>query len=68
MKDIVLIVLLMYLIFRDVVREDITSLFMKKEEKQEDKRYKEFKKEFNNMMDYSIEDAIKSKRGGLDGE
>lgn len=73
--ETILIILLIYLIFRDVFKEDIENFRYRREKKeeQEDKareeqRSKDLKEEFNNMMGYSIEQAIESKRGETDGK
>lgn len=73
--ETILIILLIYLIFRDVFKEDIENFRYRKERKEdqeskalEEKRNKDLKEEFNNMMGYSIEQAIESKRGDVDGK
>lgn len=67
--ELILVILLIYLIFRDVIRDDITKLWNKKPEKDEieEERQKLYKKEFDDMMSYSVEDAIRSKRSEIDG-
>jgi hypothetical protein len=65
--ETILIILLIYLIFRDVFKEDIDNFRYRKERKRdekEEKRREEFKDEFDKMMSYSVERAIESKRGG----
>lgn len=69
--ETILIILLIYLIFRDVFKEDIENWRYRKDrkaEEKEDKRREEFKEEFDKMMEYSIERAIDSKRGDTDGK
>ena len=73
--ETILIILLIYLIFRDVFKEDIENFRYRKARKEEqedkaleEKRNKDLKEEFNNMMGYSIEQAIESKRGDVDGK
>ena len=66
--EYIIVILLIYLIFRDIVRDDISKLFRKKETDEiEEQKQKAYKKEFDNMMGYSIEDAISSKRSEIDG-
>ena len=66
--EYIIVILLIYLIFRDIVRDDISKLFRKKETDEiEEQKQKAYKKEFDNMMRYSIEDAIASKRSEIDG-
>ena len=67
--ETILIILLIYLIFRDVFKEDIDNFRMRKERKadeKEEKRREDFKEEFDKMMSYSVEQAIQSKRGEAD--
>lgn len=69
--ETILIILLIYLIFRDVFKEDIENFRNRKERQvneKELKRREEFKEEFDKMMEYSVEKAIQSKRGDIDGE
>ena len=69
--ETILVILLIYLIFRDVFKEDIDNWKYKKERKtdeKEQKRREEFKEEFDKMMEYSVEKAIQSKRGEADGK
>lgn len=69
--ETILIILLIYLIFRDVFKEDIDSWRYRKEKKtdeKDEKRREEFKEEFDKMMEYSVEKAIESKRGDIDGK
>lgn len=68
-SELILIILVLYLIFKDSIRQDI-SLWRKKPEidEAERQRQKDYKREFDNMVNYSVEDAIKSKRGDIDEE
>ena len=69
--ETILVILLIYLIFRDVFKEDIDNFRNRKERKADEKdvkRREEFKEEFDKMMTYSIEKAIESKRGDTDGK
>jgi hypothetical protein len=68
-SELILIILVLYLIFKDSIRQDI-SLWRKKPEidEAEQQRQKDYKREFDNMVNYSVEDAIKSKRGDIDEE
>lgn len=69
--ELILIILLIYLIFRDVFREDIENWKYRREKRTNDEdehRRQEFKKEFDKLMEYSVEKAIESKRGDTDGE
>lgn len=69
--ETILIILLIYLIFRDVFKEDVENWKNRKERKineNDEKRREEFKAEFDKMMEYSVEKAIESKRGDTDGK
>lgn len=69
--ETILIILLIYLIFRDVFKEDIDNWKYRKDkhiDDKDEKRREQFKKEFDKMMEYSVEKAIQSKRGETDGK
>jgi len=69
--ETILIILLIYLIFRDVFKEDIESFRYRKERKADDKeakRREEFKEEFDKMMEYNVDKAIQSRRSETDGK
>ena len=60
--DILIILLLAYLILKDVkVKKKDADVVVKEVNKSEDTRNELLKKEFANLMDYSIADAINSK-------
>lgn len=60
--DILIILLLAYLILKDVkVKKKDADVVVKEVNKSEDTRDEELKKEFENLMDYSMLDAINSK-------
>ena len=69
--ETILIILLIYLIFRDVFKEDIENFRYRKERKAADKeakRREEFKEEFDKMMEYNVDKAIQSRRSETDGK
>lgn len=69
--ETILIILLIYLIFRDVFKEDIENFRYRKERKADDKeakRREEFKEEFDKMMEYNVDKAIQSRRSETDGK
>lgn len=69
--ETILIILLIYLIFRDVFKEDIENFRYRKERKADDKeakRREEFKEEFDKMMEYNVDKAIQSRRSEADGK
>ena len=70
--ETILLILVIYLIFRDMFKEDIHGWIHRNDKKEidkkEEKRREEFREEFDNMMAYSIEKAIQSKRGEADGK
>ena len=69
--ETILIILLIYLIFRDIFKEDIENFRYRKERKADDKeakRREEFKEEFDKMMEYNVDKAIQSRRSETDGK
>lgn len=62
MADIIIILLLIVLIFKDFVTIKVSPKEV--EEKTEDRvKREELQREFDRVMSYTIEDAIESKRG-----
>nr|DAO67288.1 MAG TPA: hypothetical protein [Caudoviricetes sp.] len=65
MIDYLIILLLLILIFKDFITIKVEKVEPKKEtyfETEEVKKQKERKEEFDKLMNYSIDDAIQSKR------
>lgn len=69
--EYVIVLLLVYLIFKDDIREEINyhkSKRVKPEkteaEMKQEKRKEEFEHELNNIMDYSMDTAINSRKAG----
>lgn len=66
MIDYLIILLLLILIFKDFITIKVEKVEPKKETyfetEEEVKKQKERKEEFDKLMDYSIDDAIQSKR------
>lgn len=67
--EYVLVFLLIYLIFKDDIRDEIRyhrekkhPLEKTKEQEQLEKRKEELETELRNMMDYSVDTAISSKK------
>jgi phosphatidylinositol kinase/protein kinase (PI-3 family) len=70
--EYLIVILLIILIFKEQIIELVKELLsLRDKEPTEDEvevqKQKEFKKEFDKMMEYSVEDAIRSKRSGIDG-
>lgn len=64
--ELIIIALLIILIFKEDIIRLVTTLREQHKEEAEEKP-DEYKKEFDKLMDYSIEDAIKSKRSDING-
>jgi len=63
--ETIIVLLLILLIFKDEIIELKTAIKAKKKPEEEpNKRKEEFEKELNNIMDYSINKAIESKKRG----
>lgn len=66
MMDYLIILLLLILIFKDFITIKVEKVETKKETyfetEEEVKKQKERKEEFDKLMNYSIDDAIQSKR------
>ena len=67
--EYVIVILLIYLIFKNDIREEIDyhrrrreKIEKTTEEQEKEKRKEEFEKELNSIMDYSIDTAIDSKK------
>lgn len=70
--EYLIVILLIILIFKEQIIElgkELLSLRDNKpnEDEVEAQKQKEFRKEFDKMMEYSVEDAIRSKRSGING-
>lgn len=70
--EYLIVILLIILIFKEQIIElgkELLSLRDNKpnEDEVEVQKQKEFRKEFDKMMEYSVEDAIRSKRSGING-
>ena len=67
--EYLVIALLIILIFKEDIVKLASDLRENKTEPNEAEQIKQekYKKEFDKMMDYSVEDAIQSKRGDIDG-
>lgn len=67
--EYLVIALLIILIFKEDIVKLVSDLRENKTEPDEAEQIKQekYKKEFDKMMDYSVEDAIQSKRGDIDG-
>ena len=63
----IIIALLIMVFFRDDIIKIAEAIRGSRTEAKEDEKPDERKKEFDKLMDYSIEDAIKSKRSDIDG-
>lgn len=68
--EFIIVLLLIYLIFKDDIREEINYHRSKRnqapktqEEIQKEKRKEEFEDELNKIMDYSVNTAIDSRKG-----
>jgi hypothetical protein len=69
--EYVIVLLLIYLIFKDEIREEINYYKGKRkqetiktqEEEKKEERKEEFEKELNSIMDYSVDTAINSRKG-----
>ena len=64
MANYIIIALLLYIILKDVWTFPRHEIEKPKVDLAKQQEIKERAEEFNRMMNYSIEDAIKSKRGG----
>lgn len=69
MLDILIVILLVILIFKDkvLIKSDAVDKSTVKDKyrklsDEEERKMKERRKEFNSIMEYSIEDAIQSKK------
>lgn len=62
MTDFIIIILLIILIFQNKFKPKVEIKEKTNEEKIEDKKQLQRKEEFEKLMNYSIDDAIESKR------
>ena len=67
--EFLIVALLIILIFKEDIIRLVATLREEKEKPNEEEIGKQeaYKREFDKMMGYSIEDAIKSKRSEIDG-
>lgn len=63
----IIIALLIMVLFKDDIIKIAEAIRGSRTKAEEDEKPDERKKEFDKLMDYSIEDAIKSKRSDIDG-
>lgn len=64
MANYIIIALLLYIILKDVLTFPRHEIEKPKVDLVKEQEIKERTEEFNRMMNYSLEDAIRSKRGG----
>ena len=62
MTNIIIILLLLVLIFKDEIKDFKRKPIKPEVNEEEEKKQKELKTQFDNLMAYSIEDAIESKK------
>lgn len=63
----IIVALLIMIFFKEDIIKIAEAIRGNNKEAEDDEKPDEYKKEFDKLMDYSIEDAIKSKRSDING-